>query len=88
MRVIEELEKEGAFVSFFDSYIPEYKEHGKVKKGELKLTEELIKNSDLVIITAAHTNVDYEFVRENAKFIFDTKNVTKTLENKDKIELL
>ncbi len=88
LRVIEELEKEGAFVSFFDSYIPEYKDHGKVKKGELKLTDELIKNSDLVIITAAHTNVDYEFVRENAKFIFDTKNVTKNLDNKEKIELL
>ena len=34
LRVIEELEKTGAVVSFYDPYIPQYKQQGKMKKGE------------------------------------------------------
>ena len=29
------------------------------------------------MITAAHTSVDYPMVIKNAKWVFDTKNVTK-----------
>ena len=43
---------------------------------------------DLVMITTAHSNVDYEMVQKNAKVIFDTKNVTKNLKNKENIEIL
>ena len=53
-----------------------------------KITPELIKENDLVIITTAHTNVDYEMVQKNAKVIFDTKNVTKDLKNRENIEVL
>ena len=38
LRVIEELEKTGASVSFYDPYIPQYKQHGKLQKGETALT--------------------------------------------------
>ena len=88
LRVIEELEKEGAEVSYYDPYVTEYREHGKVKKGETEFTAELIENADLVIITTAHTMVDYEFVQEHAKAIFDTKNAMKHVLNRDNIELL
>ena len=43
---------------------------------------------DLVIVTTAHTNVDYDFVQKHARMIFDTKNVMKNIENRDNIELL
>lgn len=88
LRVIEELEKEGADVVFFDSFIPEYKHHGKIKKGETELTVELIENADLVMITTDHTMVDYELVQQHAKAIFDTKNVMKDITNRENIELL
>lgn len=88
IRVIEELEKEGADVKFYDPYISKYSEHGIIKEGEKELTVELINNSDLIIITAAHTNVDYKFVQQHAKVIFDTKNVMKNIEDKSNIELL
>ena len=53
-----------------------------------RLTSELIESADLVIITTAHTNVDYNFVQKNAKAIFDTKNAMKQVEVRENIELL
>lgn len=88
IRVIEELEKEGAEVVYFDPYVPEYHEHGVIKTGESELTARLIKGADLVIVTTAHQNVDYSFVQEHAKAIFDTKNALKDIGSRDNIELL
>ena len=88
IRVIEELEKEGAEVVYYDPFVSEYREHGIVKKGEPELTSELIESADLVIITTAHTNVDYNFVQRHAKAIFDTKNAMKQVEARENIELL
>jgi UDP-N-acetyl-D-glucosamine dehydrogenase len=88
IRVIEELEKEGAEVVYYDPFVSEYREHGVIKKGEPKLTTELINSADLVVVTTAHTNVDYDFVQKHAKAIFDTKNAMKHIENRENIELL
>jgi len=88
IRVISELEKLGANVVYYDPYISEYKEHGKIKVGETELTTSLIKSADLIIITASHTNIDYDFVQSNAKIIFDTKNAMKNVVRRDNIELL
>ena len=88
IRVIEELEKEGAEVVYYDPFVSEYREHGVVKKGEPELTAELIESADLVIVTTAHTNVDYGFVQKHAKAIFDTKNAMKQVEARENIELL
>ena len=88
IRVIEELEKGGAGVVYYDPLILEYRERGVVKKGETDLTAELIESADLVIVTTAHTDVDYAFVQKYAKAIFDTKNVMKHIETRENIELL
>ncbi len=88
IRVINELYKTGAEVVFYDPFIPEYKENGIIKKGENKLSKELIESADLVIITTAHTKLDYNLVQKYAKAIFDTKNVMKNIENRDNIEVL
>lgn len=88
IEVINELEKLNAKVEYYDPYISEYKEHGKIKLGLRELTKEKLNNSDLVLITTAHTNIDYNFVQQNSKFIFDTKNAMKKVEKRDNIELL
>ncbi|MEK4486903.1 nucleotide sugar dehydrogenase [Psychrobacillus sp. FSL H8-0484] len=89
IRVIEVLEKNAADVIYYDPYISEYRdEHGVIKKGESKLTAELIESADLVMITTAHTKVDYDFVQQHAKAIFDTKNAMQNVLNREKIELL
>lgn len=88
LRVIEELEKTGAVVSFYDPYIPEYKQHGRVHKGEASLTADLLQRADLVVVTAAHSNVDYDFVQQHARAVFDTKNVMKDVKDRSNIEVL
>lgn len=88
LRVIEALKAQGADVTFYDSYIPEYKDKGLTYHSIKELTAEMIKEKDLVIITAAHSNVDYAFVQQHAKAIFDTKNACKKVTKRDNIELL
>jgi len=40
------------------------------------------------MITTAHTNVDYPFIQQHAKTIFDTKNAMKAVPFRDNIEVL
>ena len=88
LRVIEELKKEKAVVDFYDPWIAEYKYHGKKHNGIKEINPEIIASYDLIMITTAHSNVDYAMVQKNAKAIFDTKNVMKKIENRDNIEIL
>ncbi len=88
IKMIEVLKEEGAKVSYYDPYVFEYCEKGMMVKGERQLNEELLKSVDLIIITTAHTNVDYKLVQKHAKFIFDTKNVMKDIKKRENIELL
>jgi UDP-N-acetyl-D-glucosamine dehydrogenase len=88
LAVIDLLKSEGVNVRFFDSYIPEYTRHGKAFMGEKELSSALLAQMDLVIITAAHSNVDYDFVQQHAKYVFDTKNAMKNVKNRTNIEIL
>ena len=66
----------------------EYKYHGEKHQGIEKIDPEIIASYDLIMVTAAHTNVDYDMIQKNAKAIFDTKNVMKNIENRENIEVL
>ena len=88
LRVIEVLKREMANVEFYDPWISEYKYKGEKYQGLKDITPEVIASYDLVMITAAHTNVDYDMIQKNAVAIFDTKNVMKNIENRENIEVL
>lgn len=88
LKVIENFEKVGSVVDFYDPYIVEYKYKGQTKNGLKELNKELLNSYDLVVVTTMHTNMDYEFVQENSKVIFDTKNALKNIKNKSNIILL
>lgn len=88
LRVIEELEKTGAEVVYFDPWVRQYRYKGTTRNSEQELTQELLESADLVMVTAAHTNVNYEFVQQHAAAVFDTKNVMKALKNRENIEVL
>ena len=88
VRVIEELKMEGADVVYYDPYIRHYRYKGEWFDGEEALTAGLIESSDIVVVTTAHTNVDYNFVQQHAKAIFDTKNAMKAVAERDNIEVL
>jgi nucleotide sugar dehydrogenase len=89
LKVLEYLEKNLADVIIVDPYINEFIWNGKTRKTS-KLTEELIKDADAVVLTTGHKkNVDYKLIIENAKIIFDTKNILKKFGFEDeKISIL
>lgn len=88
VRVIEELLKVGAQVTYYDPWIPFFKDGDLQMIGLPELTQEALEKADLVMVTTAHTNVDYTFVQQHAPSIFDTKNAMKAVENRSKIEVL
>lgn len=88
IRVVEKLLEVGANVTYYDPWIASFKKGDLEMTGEKALTSELVENVDLVMITAAHSNVDYELVQKHAKAIFDTKNVMRNIVNRDNIEVL
>ncbi|NBH16197.1 nucleotide sugar dehydrogenase [Clostridiaceae bacterium] len=89
IRVMKELRKVGAEVDYYDPWVPEFKNmYGQSGKSIEVLSPEVVSSYDLVMITTAHHNVDYEMVERNAKVIFDTKNVMKEIQERDKIEVL
>jgi len=88
LKVISHLEKSGAAVSFYDPYVKKYSYKGSAKTGLTEINPEMISKFDLVMVTTAHSNVDYYMVAENAAFIFDTKNVMKDIAARSNIEVL
>jgi len=86
LEIIKKLEQEGAIVSYYDPYIPKFINNGKEYKSLGKLSEEEIKEKDIVVITTDHTKIDYEMVAENAKAVFDTRNAIK--DNNENVESL
>ncbi len=88
LRVIEILKREGAQVEFYDPWIEKYKYKGITYEGLEKIDEKIVKEQDVVVFTAAHSNFDYEMISKNAKAIFDTRNALKNIKNRENIELL
>ncbi len=94
--VIRLLQAKGAKVQYNDPHVPkfylEHGEHGEPNRGAIKsapLTTQLLKQSDLVIIVTDHTAYDYQWIVDNTKLVFDTRNATKKVtRNRSKIILL
>ncbi len=88
LRVIDCLKASGAEVTYFDPYVPACRHEGKTYESIPALTAQALAQSDLVMVTAAHTNVDYDFVAQHAHLIFDTKNAMKNVKKRENIRLL
>lgn len=86
--IIEILEGLGAEVEFYDSHIDKYIYKSNRKVGLKELSKVDLQSSDLVFIGANHSDVDYSFVQQNAKAIFDSRNAMSDIADKSNIELL
>lgn len=87
LKVIDLLEKEGVVINYYDPYVPVISYKGKEYKSQ-QLTEEILKQNDLVVITTRHENCDYEYIQARAVFIFDTRNAMSNVKTRNNIELL
>lgn len=88
LRLIERLEKRGCDVSYYDPWVHEYWYKGETRQSIPELTAEVLAAADLVVVSCAHTNVDYDFVQQHAKAVFDTKNAMKSVADRCNIEVL
>ena len=86
--VIKVLKREGAEVVYYDPWVKSFSSKGISMESEPALTKELLESADLVMVTAAHTNVDYNLVQQYSKAIFDTKNAMKEVAERENIEIL
>ena len=81
LEIFKILERKRAAWFYSDSYIPFLDIQG-LKSKSVKLSPALIKEQDLILVLTAHTDVDYKMVCENAKCVFDTRNVTRRIRKK------
>lgn len=88
LSVIENFSNNGTNVDFYDPYIKSCNHNGKILLGLSEINPKNISSYDLVCVTTAHTNVDYQMVAENAVAVFDTKNAMKSVTDRSRIELL
>ncbi len=86
LAVIENFEKYGAEISYYDPYIPTFKHKG-VQRSSIESLASL-SEYDIIVITTAHTTVDYEKIVNVGVPVFDAKNVCKQIANRDNIEVL
>jgi UDP-N-acetyl-D-glucosamine dehydrogenase len=70
LKVWEDLEKEGISVTYHDPYVEAINGH-----HSQELSPSLLHESDMVVITTNHRNVDYQQLMNFEKPILDTRNV-------------
>jgi UDP-N-acetyl-D-glucosamine dehydrogenase len=64
-----------------------YLKIGNIDLKSVALNAGNLKKFDCVIIATDHSKVPYNFLRENAKLIFDTRNVYKNIRDKKIVKL-
>lgn len=70
----------GAKVVYNDPHVPSIKWENATRKST-KLTAALLKKADLTVILTNHTVYNYQWVVNNSRLIFDTRNATAKAKN-------
>ncbi|GAB5465199.1 MAG: nucleotide sugar dehydrogenase [Candidatus Kapaibacteriales bacterium] len=74
------LEQHGATVKVCDPYIETAQEHGNTV-NTVKLSAELLSNSDATVILTDHDDFDTKLIVRSSKLVFDTRNLIKSRDN-------
>ncbi|MDE6281207.1 MAG: hypothetical protein K2M15_05370 [Oscillospiraceae bacterium] len=73
-------------MDYYDPFIPQCRYKGQWYQGLEKIDPAILQRYDLVAVTTAHSNVDYEMVANAGVPVFDCKNVMKNGCNRAEIE--
>lgn len=76
-KIIELLIKEGAKIAYNDPFIPEFHLVDGKKIKSVPLTDEILTDSDVVVIVTDHSDLDYERIVDKSRIVVDTRNATK-----------
>ncbi len=78
IKLFELLEKASAKVSYHDAFCPKVKISDRRVVSKM-LTDDLLENSDAVVITTDHPGVDYNRVVEKSSLVLDTKYLLRDM---------
>jgi UDP-N-acetyl-D-glucosamine dehydrogenase len=81
--ILSKLKAEGASFKVVDPFVPTFRLDGDTIET-VELTKEAILESDIVLITTDHTDIDYNMISNNAKIVFDTRNAMKNYDKPQK----
>jgi UDP-N-acetyl-D-glucosamine dehydrogenase len=70
------LQAKGGEVIYHDPYVPELNEDGLMMTG-ITLDQTTLQQADCVVITAAHSDYDWQWIVENSQLVIDTRNATR-----------
>lgn len=88
IEVLRLLRADGAEVLYHDPHVPAFRD-GDLELESVPLDADLLASVDLVIITTDHSGVDYAWVVEHARHVFDTRNATRDVRRlRERITLL
>lgn len=80
VKIITLLQERGALVYYNDPYIPVIRgmrKYPELEMESVKLGEEVLRETDCLVIVTDHSCYDYQWILENSSLIVDTRNVFK-----------
>jgi len=75
IKVAEQLLAKGAEIVYHDPYVPDVQISTKRYTSE-KITPDILKKCDLVLILTDHSQIDYDIISKYANLIYDSRNAT------------
>jgi len=80
------LKKEKCSIEYNDPYVRTFKEGGGTIHSK-KVSAQMLKKYDCVVVSTGHTHYDYPFIAKHATLIFDTRNAFKGIKSKNIVKL-
>ncbi|KKM10836.1 UDP-N-acetyl-D-glucosamine dehydrogenase [Clostridiales bacterium PH28_bin88] len=83
LRIIDQLLRHGAEVTYHDPLVPFIEPHGNstFSAESVLLAESTLAVADCVLIITDHSGIDYEWVVQHSQLVVDTRNATKYVKN-------
>ena len=87
LKVIALLAKDGADVSYYDPYVPSFKDATGTRTS-VDLSTAAVAQADCVLVLTDHSCIDWESLVRNARCIVDTRNATRGVAERQNVILL
>ncbi|MDP3732157.1 MAG: nucleotide sugar dehydrogenase [Candidatus Omnitrophota bacterium] len=78
--IIDAFQKNNIAVSYYDPIIP-YLKLNHINLKSIGLNKQQLMKFDCVIIAVDHSSLDYKFILDNSKLVFDTRNAYRNFKN-------
>jgi UDP-N-acetyl-D-glucosamine dehydrogenase len=80
--IIRILQERGAEVLYHDPYCPVIADDGHTEilnlpMNSISISDEILVNTDAVLVTTDHNGLDYEFIKSKSKIFIDTRGCIK-----------